>query len=94
MTIGPAPLLAALVGVANVAVFVLLLGAARASVLLLVPAAILGAYAGQALGLHLPDPLRLGDFGVVWATGFAWLGMLVVVLVSQLGPPRRRPPMR
>jgi hypothetical protein len=94
VTIGPAPLLAALVGVANVALFVLLVGAARARVMLLVPAAILGAYAGQALALHLPDPLRIGDFGVLWATGFAWLGILVVVLVSQLAPPGRHPPTR
>lgn len=92
MTIGPAPLLATLVGVANVAIFVLVVGAARARLLLLLPAAILGAYAGQALALHLPDPLRIGDFGVLWATGVAWLGILVVVLVSQLAPPGRRPP--
>ncbi|MFI5261702.1 MAG: hypothetical protein ACHQZR_03995 [Candidatus Limnocylindrales bacterium] len=90
----PAPLLAALVGVANVAAFVLLLGAARAHVWLLVPAAILGAYAGQAIATHLPDPLRIGDFGLLWASGIAWLGMLMVVLVSQLAPPNRRPPAR
>ncbi len=76
MAIGPAPLLAALVGIANAAIFILLLGAERTRLVLLFPAAVLGAYAGQALALHLPDPLRIGDFGVLWAAGFAWLGIL------------------
>ena len=84
MAIGPAPLLAALVGIANAAVFILLLGAERTRLVLLFPAAVLGAYAGQALALHLPDPLRIGDFGVLWAAGFAWLGILVVVLVGPI----------
>jgi hypothetical protein len=94
VAIGPAPLLAALVGIANAAVFILLLGTARTRLLLLIPAAVLGAYAGQALALHLPDPLRIGDFGVLWAAGFAWLGILIVVLVGLLVPPQRRPPTR
>jgi len=94
VAIGPAPLLAVLVGVANAAVFVLLLGAQRTRLLLLFPASVLGAYAGQALAVHLPDPVRIGDFGLVWASGFAWLGILVVVLVGLLVPPQRRPPVR
>ena len=94
MAIGPAPLLAVLVGIANAAVFILLLGAERTRLVLLFPAAVLGAYAGQALALHLPDQLRIGDFGVLWAAGFAWLGILVVVLVGLLVPPQRRPPTR
>ena len=53
VAIGPAPLLAALVGIAIAAVFILLLGAERARLLLLIPAAVLGAYAGQALAIHL-----------------------------------------
>ena len=80
MDLGPAPLLSAIVGVANAAIFVLLF-----------PAAILGAYAGQAIGARLTDPLRIGDFALLWASGFAWLGILIVVLVSQLGPARRGP---
>ncbi len=91
MELGPAPVLSVIVGAANVALFVLLFGSARARIVLLVPAAILGAYAGQAIGGRLPDPLRIGDFGLLWATGFAWLGMAVVVLVSQLGPARSGP---
>ncbi len=88
--LGPAPVLSVIVGAANVAIFVLLFGSARARMALLVPAAILGAYAGQAVGARVTDPLRIGDFGLLWATGIAWLGMAVVVLVSQLGPVRSR----
>ncbi|MGZ6344778.1 MAG: hypothetical protein ACXWOW_05645 [Candidatus Limnocylindrales bacterium] len=91
MDVGPAPLLSAIVGVANAAIFVLLFGSARARLVLLFPAAILGAHAGQAIGARLTDPLRIGDFALLWASGFAWLGILIVVLVSQLGPARRGP---
>ena len=86
MDLAPAPILSVVVGVANAAVFVLLFGSARARVVLLFPAAILGAFAGQAIGARLADPLRIGDFALLWASGFAWLGSLIVVLVSQLGP--------
>ena len=86
MDIAPAPILSALVGIANAAIFVLIFGSARARLVLLFPAAVLGAFAGQAIGARLTDPLRIGDFALLWASGFAWLGILIVVLVSQLGP--------
>ena len=88
MDVAPAPILSALVGIANAALFVLIFGSARARLVLLFPAAILGAFAGQAIGAHLADPFRIGDFALLWASGFAWLGIVIVVLVSQLGPAR------
>ena len=60
--IAPAPMLSALVGIANAAIFVLIFGSARARLVLLFPAAVLGAFAGQAIGVRLTDPLRIGDF--------------------------------
>ena len=86
--VGPTPILAAIVGVFHVAIYVLVRGTARGQLLLLVPAAILGAYAGQALGVRLGDPLRIGDFGLIAASLLAWVGILVVVLIGTLGPSR------
>jgi hypothetical protein len=83
--IGPAPVLAVILGVFHVALYVLIRGTAGGRLLLLLPAAILGAYAGQALGSRLGDPLRIGDFGLVWASLMAWSGILVVVVVGTLG---------
>ena len=84
--IGPAPILAVIVGVFHVALYVLVRGTAHGQLLFLVPAAILGAYAGQALGMRLGDPLRIGDFGLISASLLAWVGILVVVLIGTLGP--------
>jgi len=86
LEIGPAPILAVILGVFHVALYVLVRGTARGQLLFLVPAACLGAYAGQALGMRLGDPLRIGDFGLISASLLAWVGILVVVLIGTLGP--------
>ena len=83
--IGPAPVLAVIVGIFHVALYVLIRGTAGGRLLLLVPAAILGAYAGQALGSRLGDPVRIGDFGLIWASLVAWSGIVIVVVVGTLG---------
>ena len=91
MTIGPAPILAILVGVLNSAIYVLIRGNAGGQLPLVVLAAVLGAWAGDALGARLGiDLLRIGDFRIVAATAMAWLGIGLVAVVAILGPPRRR----
>jgi hypothetical protein len=45
-------------------------------------AAILGAYGGQAVGARLGDPLAIGDFGLLWASLLAWVGIAVIVAAS------------
>jgi hypothetical protein len=87
--IDPAMVLSVLVGVFNVMVFVMLGGEARGRLPFLVLAAILGAYAGQAIGTHLGDPVRIGDFGLLSSSAVAWAGMVVVTIVSTLGPTRQ-----
>lgn len=88
--IGPAPILALLVGVFNVALYVLIRGSAGGQLALLVIAAFLGAWAGDALGARLGvDVLRIGDFHLVAATAMAWVGIGIVMLVAVLGPTRR-----
>ncbi|MGH2407205.1 MAG: hypothetical protein ACRDF7_03885 [Candidatus Limnocylindrales bacterium] len=88
--IGPAPVLAVLIGIFHVALYVFLRGGARGQLLLLLVAAILGAYAGQALGGRVGDPVRIGDFGLISSSLMAWLGIGIVIVIGTLGRSRDR----
>jgi hypothetical protein len=91
MSIGPAPILAILVGLFNTSLFVLIRGTAGGQLPLLLLAASLGAWAGDGLGARLGiDLLRIGDFRLVPAVVVAWLGMAIVTVVAVLGPSRRQ----
>lgn len=88
--IGPEPVLAVLVGVFHTGLFVLVRGSAGGQLPLLLVAATLGAWAGDALGSRLGvDLLLIGDFRLVAASALAWFGIGVVALVAILGPARR-----
>ncbi|HEY8867918.1 MAG TPA: hypothetical protein VIM30_00850 [Candidatus Limnocylindrales bacterium] len=92
MTIGPAPILAFLIGSFHTALYVLVRGTAGGRLPLLLLAAWLGAWAGDGLGARLGvDFLRLGDFRILAASIVAWLGMGFVLIVSVLAPARPRP---
>ena len=89
MGIGPAPILALLVGLFNVSLFELIRGTAGGQLPLLCVAASLGAWAGDALGSRLGiDVLRLGDFRLLSASAMAWVGMAIVAIVAVMGPQR------
>jgi hypothetical protein len=89
--IGPAPLLAILVGIFHVSLFVIVRGTAGGQLPLLILAACLGAWAGDALGSRLGfDLLRIGDFRLVSASIGAWAGIGFVAIIATLGPERRR----
>ncbi len=86
----PAPILAVLVGIFHTALFVLIRGSAGGQLPLLLLAAALGAWAGDALGARLGiDLLRIGDFRLVAASAMAWLGIGFVAVIATLGPERR-----
>jgi hypothetical protein len=88
--IGPAPVLALLVGIFHTALYVLIRGSAGGQLPLLVVAAFLGAWAGDELGGRLGfDLLRIGDFRLVAASLLAWVGIAMVSIVAILGPTRR-----
>ena len=88
--IGPAPVLALLVGIVYTSLFVLIRGSAGGQLPLLALAAFLGAWAGDALGARLGiDLLRIGDFRLVAASVMAWVGIGIVAIVAILGPTRR-----
>jgi hypothetical protein len=88
--IGPSLVLAILVGIFNTGLYVLIRGSAGGQLPLLLIAAILGAWAGDALGARLGlDILRLGDFRILAATAVSWVGIGFVSIVAILGPTKR-----
>jgi hypothetical protein len=88
--IGPSIVLAAVFALLHVSIYVLIRGRTGAHLALLLVAAFLGAWAGDAVGGRLDaDPLRIGDFHVITASILAWLGIGVVAVLAVLGPARR-----
>lgn len=87
---GPAPILALLLGVFHTALYVLIRGTAGGRLPLVFLAAVLGAWTGDAVGGRLGlEILRIGDFHVLPASIFAWLGIAMIALIAQLGPEGR-----
>ena len=86
--IGPAPVLAVLVGMFHTGLYLLVRGSAGLHLPFVALAAILGALAGQQLGVRLGDPLMIGDFGLIWSSLLAWLGIALIVAASILSPNR------
>ena len=87
--IGPAPILAAIVGLFHVSAYVFIRGRAGARLPFLLVAGILGAWAGDAVGARLAiDPLRLGEFNLLFASLMAWLAIGLVALLAVLVPER------
>lgn len=87
MAIGPAPVLALLVGGFNTALFVYLRGRGGFELVILFVAAVLGAWAGDATGGRLGiDPIHVGDFHLIAASIVAWAGIAFVEVLFILGP--------
>ena len=87
MSVEPALILAVLVGIFHASLYVLIRGSAGGRLPIIVGAAILGAWAGDALGdrlgIHL---LSIGDFRLVAASVLAWVGIAVSSAIAILGP--------
>jgi hypothetical protein len=77
MALPPTLVLALLVGLLQASLSLLVRGGFRRHLVPLLPAALVGAVVGTSLGLRMPDPLRFGDVGVLWASAGAWVGMLL-----------------
>ena len=88
--IGPALVLAVIVGLFHVSAYVFIRGRAGARVPLLIAAAVLGAWAGDAVGGRMAiDPLRIGEFHLLSASLVAWLGIGLVAVLAVLVPQGR-----
>jgi len=84
--------LALLLAIVHVSLYVLIRGSAGRRLPLLVLAAFLGAWAGDALAGRIGvDPLRIGDFHLIGASVVAWGGIVAVALVAVLGPEPSQP---
>lgn len=89
--IGPAPILAVIVGLFHVSAYVFIRGHAGARLPLLMIAAVLGAWAGDTVGARMSiDPMRIGDFHLLSASVVAWLAIGLVAILAILVPERRR----
>jgi hypothetical protein len=86
--IAPAPVLALILGIFNTGVYLFIRGSAGLRLPFVALAAVLGAFAGQALALRLGDPIQIGDFGLVWSALLSWLGIILIVAASTLSPSR------
>jgi hypothetical membrane protein len=83
----PALILAALVGGFHTGFYLFLTGRAGFRIVLTLIAAMLGAWAGDAVAAMLGiDPIRLGDFRLLAASAGAWGGMGFVEALLVLGP--------
>ena len=92
MTIGPALVLAVIVGLFHVSAYVFIRGRAGARLPLLLLAAVLGAWAGDTVAARMAiDPLRVGDFHLLSASFVAWLGIGLVAVLAGLVPERTEP---
>jgi hypothetical protein len=89
VTLEPALILSVLVGTFHASLSVLLRGSAGGRLPAVVIAAILGAWAGDALmGRIGLDVLTIGDYHLIGASVLAWVGIALVSVVSILGPTR------
>lgn len=89
MSVGPAEILAVLVGTFHASLYVLIRGSAGGRLPIIVVAAILGAWAGDALGDRLGISIfSIGDFRLVAATVLAWIGIGISSALASLGSSR------
>jgi hypothetical membrane protein len=87
VSVEPAVILAILVGIFHASLYVLIRGSAGGRLPIIVAAAILGAWAGDALGDRLGLTLfSIGDFRLVAASMLAWVGIGISSAVALLGP--------
>ena len=87
MSVDPSLVLSVLVGIFHAALSVLIRGSAGGRLPLIVVAAILGAWAGDALLDRLGiDVLTIGDYHLLGASVMAWVGIGIVSVVAVLGP--------
>lgn len=87
MSVEPALILAILVGIFHASLYVMIRGSAGGRLPIIVVAAILGAWAGDALGDRLGVTIvSIGDFRLLAASILAWVGIGVSSAVAALGP--------
>ena len=91
MSLEPSVVLSVLVGIFHAALSVAIRGSAGGRLPLLVAAAILGAWAGDAIFGRLGiGALTIGDYQLLGASFVAWVGIGLVSVLAVLGPTAER----
>jgi len=91
VSIDPALIFAILVGIFHASLFVLIRGSAGGRLPIILVAAVLGAWAGDALADRLGfDVLTIGDFHLLAASIVAWIGIGISSTLAILGPSEDR----
>jgi hypothetical protein len=89
MSIEPSLVLSVLVGIFSAALYVFIRGSAGGRLPAIVVAAMLGAWAGDAIMGRLGlDVLTIGDYHLLGASILAWAGIGLVSVVATLGVTR------
>jgi hypothetical protein len=91
VTLGPAPVLALLVGVFHVSIYVLVRGRAEQRPILLL-SAFLGAWAGDASPTASAATCQDRRLHLIGASILAWVGIIGVSIVAVLGQREPHPP--
>ena len=88
--VAPAVVLSVLVGLFDSCLYLVLRGVLRPHLLVVVPAAIVGAYIGQAVGGRVGDPVQIGDFSVrLGVRGRLGGASSIVVSLASIVPDRQ-----
>jgi hypothetical protein len=91
VSLEPSLVLSVLVGIFHAALSVAIRGSAGGRLPLLVAAAIMGAWAGDAIFGRLGiSVLTIGDYNLLGASIVAWVGIGLVSVVAVLGPSAER----
>ena len=92
MSLEPSLVLSLLVGVFHAALCVLIRGSAGGRLPFIAVAAVLGAWAGDAIGDRIGiNVLTIGDYHLIGASILAWVGIAIASVVAVLGPASERP---
>ena len=85
----PAFVLSLFVGAFHTCIYIFVRGNLGFHIPVLLVGGVLGALVGQAIGARVGDPLRIGDYSLIWASVMAWVGIGMAIVISTLAT--RRP---
>jgi hypothetical protein len=80
----PAFVLSLFVGAFHTCIYLFIRGNLGWHVPALLLGGVIGALVGQAIGSRIGDPLRLGDYSLLWASLVSWIGIGLAIVVASL----------